>query len=221
MATFTTRAFLAGTSVSLYPGSAVLSDSGLPLGPVLEFATADSTGAATFSTVVEGVRYIAFGAGRPVRFLVPFTTTSGGGGGSTGPAGPPGPPGPQGPKGDPGVAGSAGVAKADTIPFGMEGAAILSRSAPWTAPSAGTATRIGLKIGPSGSAPIGSALVVVFRKNATTLGTLTIPAGTTTAQSTAISSAYVAGDEFSVETTSVGSTTPAKDAIAQIDVQAS
>jgi len=105
----------------------------------------------------------------------------------------------------------------DTLQFTQLGSAIIATSVDWRAPTAGTITRVGLT---TQTAPIGSNLVVNFKKNGTTFQTLTITAGTTTEQSAALTTAYSAADKLAVETTSVGSTTAAQNVAAQIDYQA-
>jgi hypothetical protein len=79
----------------------------------------------------------------------------------------------------------------------------------------GTVTRVNLSVV---GAPVGSAMTVAFKKNGTTFATLSVPAGTTTAQSSTSSlPTFVVGDLFSVEATSIGSTTAATGVVAQMD----
>lgn len=81
---------------------------------------------------------------------------------------------------------------------------------------AGVVTRVNLSVL---TAPVGSAMTVAFKKNGTTFATLSVPAGTTTAQSSTSSlPTLAAGDLLNVESTSVGSTTAATGVVSQIDV---
>jgi hypothetical protein len=79
----------------------------------------------------------------------------------------------------------------------------------YPAPSAGYVT---CRLYCDGVAPVGSAWTVVFKRNGTTIETLSIAAGASIPASTidATQHTVAAGDKLSVETTSVGSTTPAE-----------
>ena len=80
-------------------------------------------------------------------------------------------------------------------------------------PQAHTLTTI---YGTVGTAPTGSSLVVVVKKGATTLGTLTFAAAATTASVTGLSAALVAGDLITFDVSSVGSTLPGSDVSVQL-----
>lgn len=101
-----------------------------------------------------------------------------------------------------------------TAVFSQSGAADTGLSGKWRNPTAGNITRVTLT---TGTAPLGSNLVVEFYKNATLIQTLTINDGSTTTSTAVASSGLVAGDILSVNATSVGSSAAATNVTAQFD----
>jgi hypothetical protein len=101
------------------------------------------------------------------------------------------------------------------VVFGQVGSAVIGASGSWRAPAAGTVTRVNLS---ATGAPAGSNLVVEFKKNgAAAFSTLTMTAGTTTAQTATPNESFASGDLLTVNATSVGSGTAALGVVAQAD----
>lgn len=108
-----------------------------------------------------------------------------------------------------------GRKRTQSIPFAQATGAI-GASGTFRVPAAGTLTRVNLSCT---SAPVGSSLTVVLRKNGATVQSLTIAAGSTTEQSATLATAVVAGDKLDVNATSVGSTTPANNVVLQVEYE--
>lgn len=106
---------------------------------------------------------------------------------------------------------------------GIGGAAVVfstftagsASSGPFTLPHDATITRVRLF---TTTAPVGSALIVEFRRNGVVFATLTIPDGSTTEQSLVTSRTAVTGDKLTVQATSTGLTSPATGVVAQMDI---
>lgn len=102
------------------------------------------------------------------------------------------------------------------VVFAQPGSAIIGASGSWRAPAAGTVTRVNLS---ATGAPAGSNLVVEFKKNGgSAFSTLTMTAGSTTAQTATPNESFAAGDLLTVNATSVGSGTAATGVVAQADL---
>ncbi len=98
--------------------------------------------------------------------------------------------------------------------FSQPGAAVVGSSSSVRVSAAQTVSRIGMR---AVTAPAGSALVVIVKKNGATISTLTMPAGSTTEQVATPGTAFAVGDLLTVESTSVGSTTAATGVVVQVD----
>lgn len=104
-----------------------------------------------------------------------------------------------------------------SVVFGDAGNAEVGESAPYDVRNAGTMTRASLACT---TAPVGSGLVVDVLLNGDVVTTLTVAAGSTGPVIEALSEPVAIDDLITLEATSVGSTTPATNVVAQIDLVA-
>lgn len=98
--------------------------------------------------------------------------------------------------------------------FNVAGAlSTLTGNMRWYARFDGEITEVYVSVG---TAPTGSGTTVRLNKNGSSLGTVTIAAGSNTNSFTPASPTFVIGDYFTVDITAVGSTTPGSDLDVQI-----
>lgn len=145
--------------------------------------------------------------------------------GATGPAGPAGPAGANGIDGATGPTGPAGTAGVDGVnglaylpaAFSMYGGLFVVTGTQRFYNDTGiTLTFIKARL-TVGTAPTGSDLIGVFKKNGTTVATVTITAGTNTGTSTTFSPTTIADGEYlTLDLTQVGSTVAGSDLTGQI-----